>query len=218
MGRWFTPGFAGTDAARAVREHFKVVDWEGYATCCEAIGRMDLRPIIPGIASPTLVVAGADEPATPVAMAEERSRPRFAATERTWQPQALLESRVSMDYQACRRAKSAKRRQSAGRLLTSRFVTPSRSRTAAAPPRTRAREEQARAQRRELQTLDRRPVLAGAVGRPTPIRWWPRSSLHPPRLPESSGPGLRAAPRRGASCRGGGLTELQSEVRGFSNL
>ncbi len=71
MGRWFTPSFAGTDAARAVRERFEAIDREGYAACCEAIGRMDLRPIVGAIAAPVLVVAGADDPATPVAMAEE---------------------------------------------------------------------------------------------------------------------------------------------------
>jgi 3-oxoadipate enol-lactonase len=37
----------------------------GYAGACAAIEEMDLRPVLPGITAPTLVVAGADDPATP---------------------------------------------------------------------------------------------------------------------------------------------------------
>ena len=42
------------------------VDRDGYAWCCEAIAAMDLRADLPGVAAPTLVVAGALDPATPV--------------------------------------------------------------------------------------------------------------------------------------------------------
>jgi 3-oxoadipate enol-lactonase len=38
---------------------------EGYAGCCEAIAAMDLRADLPGIAVPTLALAGAEDPATP---------------------------------------------------------------------------------------------------------------------------------------------------------
>ncbi|TCC63215.1 hypothetical protein E0H73_12170 [Kribbella pittospori] len=38
---------------------------EGYASCCEAIATMDLRPDLPVITAPTLAIAGADDPATP---------------------------------------------------------------------------------------------------------------------------------------------------------
>jgi 3-oxoadipate enol-lactonase len=38
---------------------------EGYAGCCEAIAALDLRPGLPRIAAPTLVIAGAEDPATP---------------------------------------------------------------------------------------------------------------------------------------------------------
>jgi 3-oxoadipate enol-lactonase len=38
---------------------------EGYAACCGAIERMDLRGDLAAIRAPTLVIAGADDPATP---------------------------------------------------------------------------------------------------------------------------------------------------------
>jgi 3-oxoadipate enol-lactonase len=38
---------------------------EGYAACCEAIDRMDLREDLPRIGAPTLVISGWDDPATP---------------------------------------------------------------------------------------------------------------------------------------------------------
>ena len=73
MGRWFTQGFLAREPGRvaAIRGPFEASDREGYALCCEAIGRMDLRPEIARITAPTLVVAGREDPATPVAMAEE---------------------------------------------------------------------------------------------------------------------------------------------------
>ena len=63
MPRWFTPGFVGSPPALATRERFLRIDPRGYAACCDAIGAMDLRPILPTIAAPTLVIAGADDPA-----------------------------------------------------------------------------------------------------------------------------------------------------------
>jgi len=41
------------------------VDPEGYAQCCDALSGVDLRPDLPRVAAPTLVVAGADDPAAP---------------------------------------------------------------------------------------------------------------------------------------------------------
>lgn len=72
IGRWFTAPEQGSAGAAATRRRLiEEVDPRGYAMCCEAIGRMDLRGGIGAIRSPTLVVAGADDPATPVAMSEE---------------------------------------------------------------------------------------------------------------------------------------------------
>jgi 3-oxoadipate enol-lactonase len=65
--RWLTPGFAA--------EHPDVRAWlramlvgcapNGYAWCCGAIERMDLRGSLPAISAPTLVISGADDLATP---------------------------------------------------------------------------------------------------------------------------------------------------------
>lgn len=40
-------------------------DAEGYASCCEAIAAMDLRPSLPAIEAPALVIAGGKDPVTP---------------------------------------------------------------------------------------------------------------------------------------------------------
>ncbi len=77
MSRWFTRAFKerAPEAVAATRKRFVANDPNGYAICCEAIRDMDLRPIIAGIGTPTLIMAGADDPATPVAMMEDiRSR------------------------------------------------------------------------------------------------------------------------------------------------
>ncbi|AYO85152.1 3-oxoadipate enol-lactonase [Methylobacterium brachiatum] len=73
LARWFTPAFAqhAPETVQAVRERFIACDRAGYAVCCEAIGRMDLRPALSAITAPTLVMAGRDDPSTPPAMAEE---------------------------------------------------------------------------------------------------------------------------------------------------
>lgn len=76
LGRWFTPGFAERrpDVVDPIRAAFTACDAAGYAVCCGAIGRMDLRPLLSAITAPTLVVAGREDPATPPAMAEEICR------------------------------------------------------------------------------------------------------------------------------------------------
>jgi 3-oxoadipate enol-lactonase/3-oxoadipate enol-lactonase/4-carboxymuconolactone decarboxylase len=73
LGRWFTPGFAerAPEVVAAVRERFVACDAAGYAVCCGAIGRMDLRPHLASLKAPTLVIAGREDPSTPPAMAEE---------------------------------------------------------------------------------------------------------------------------------------------------
>jgi 3-oxoadipate enol-lactonase len=66
-GRWFTPAFAAREPGviGEFRAELERTDPAGYAGCCEAIAEMDLRERLPGIAAPTLVLAGADDPATP---------------------------------------------------------------------------------------------------------------------------------------------------------
>lgn len=68
--RWFTPAFRDDPAVAALKDRFTAMDPAGYAACCLAIGAMDLRPLIPAVTAPTLVVMGADDPATPPAMGE----------------------------------------------------------------------------------------------------------------------------------------------------
>jgi len=73
LERWFTKGFrdAAPQSLAAVRDAFCAVDREGYAAACEAIGRMNLRPLLQNIHAPTMIIAGREDPATPVAMGEE---------------------------------------------------------------------------------------------------------------------------------------------------
>ena len=67
VDRWLTPGFAAAHPATQawLRSMLLATDPEGYAACCGAIERMDLRAAVPAIAAPTLVVSGADDQATP---------------------------------------------------------------------------------------------------------------------------------------------------------
>jgi 3-oxoadipate enol-lactonase len=65
LRRWFTPAFATSAAAAAVRQDLLGTPREGYAACCEAIAAMDLRPLLGTIRAPVLAIAGADDPATP---------------------------------------------------------------------------------------------------------------------------------------------------------
>ncbi|HVC50932.1 MAG TPA: alpha/beta fold hydrolase [Stellaceae bacterium] len=60
---WFTPGFIAQDppAVRYVRDCFAGDSGEAYALACEALGAADLRPLVPGITAPTLVVCGSEE-------------------------------------------------------------------------------------------------------------------------------------------------------------
>jgi 3-oxoadipate enol-lactonase/4-carboxymuconolactone decarboxylase len=69
MARWFTSeAFTHEPAAVAdVRDRFGRISGVGYAVCCQAIRDMDLRPDLPRVAAPTLVISGAKDPATPAA-------------------------------------------------------------------------------------------------------------------------------------------------------
>jgi 3-oxoadipate enol-lactonase len=67
IGRWFTPEFAasGSPVVARTRANLATVIPEGYASCAEAIGGMDLRDDLAAIAAPTLVISASDDPATP---------------------------------------------------------------------------------------------------------------------------------------------------------
>jgi 3-oxoadipate enol-lactonase len=65
--RWFTPHWSESHGAVVdrMREMIATTPAEGYAACCEAISTFDVREDLARIASPTLVIGGADDPAIP---------------------------------------------------------------------------------------------------------------------------------------------------------
>jgi 3-oxoadipate enol-lactonase len=67
VGRWFTPAYLekNPDVRAACEDVVAATPAEGYASCCEVIGGMDLRDDLSRITAPTLAIAGADDPATP---------------------------------------------------------------------------------------------------------------------------------------------------------
>jgi 3-oxoadipate enol-lactonase len=74
--RWFTPSFAARHPGQvaAVLDMLRGTDPEGYAGCGEAIAAMDLRPLLPSVRVPALVLAGAQDPAAPPWMAAAAAR------------------------------------------------------------------------------------------------------------------------------------------------
>jgi len=72
VDRWFTEDYAEREPGVVDRMRRMVAGnpAEGYTGCCAAIEHMDLRPDLPRIGAPTLVVAGADDAATPPEDAE----------------------------------------------------------------------------------------------------------------------------------------------------
>jgi 3-oxoadipate enol-lactonase/4-carboxymuconolactone decarboxylase len=73
MGRFFTPAYLKRADARfaSTRRTFLSIDAHGYAACGAAIRDMDLRPGLPTIKAPTLVVAGKFDQATTPAQGQE---------------------------------------------------------------------------------------------------------------------------------------------------
>lgn len=64
---WLTPDFVPVhpQSRERLRAMLLAAPVEGYAECCGAIERMDLRAELPRISIPTLVVSARDDPATP---------------------------------------------------------------------------------------------------------------------------------------------------------
>lgn len=64
---WLTPGYAAEhpEVRSELRAMLTGTDPQGYAACCGAIERMDLREDLGGVRAPTLVISGSDDPATP---------------------------------------------------------------------------------------------------------------------------------------------------------
>jgi 3-oxoadipate enol-lactonase len=69
VARWFTPGWADEhkEIVKAHRAMLASTPVEGYASCCEALARLDVRDELSRITAPTLVISGADDPAIPPA-------------------------------------------------------------------------------------------------------------------------------------------------------
>ena len=67
VARWLTPEFARArpDQHARLRAMLVASPPAGYAACCRAIERMDLRADLPRITAPTLVVAGEQDRSTP---------------------------------------------------------------------------------------------------------------------------------------------------------
>ncbi len=67
VARWLTPDYAEEhpELMAELRAMLVATDPTGYAECCGAIERMDLRDQLARIAAPTLVISGASDEATP---------------------------------------------------------------------------------------------------------------------------------------------------------
>lgn len=71
--RWFTQKFLDDhpELRAAFEQMVASTPAEGYAACCEAIAKLDLREELSTIVAPTLAVAGAADPASPPAKLED---------------------------------------------------------------------------------------------------------------------------------------------------
>lgn len=67
LARWFTSNIdvVNPQAKAQIYKMLTSCNPEGYASCCEALGGADVRPLLGQIQSQTLVIAGARDPATP---------------------------------------------------------------------------------------------------------------------------------------------------------
>src|ERR1700737_57408 len=72
IGGWLTADFRGR--APQISANMKAMlvasPVQGYLACCEALSTLDQRELLPGIKSPTLVIAGRHDMATPIAAGE----------------------------------------------------------------------------------------------------------------------------------------------------
>ena len=73
MARWFPPAVraANPPYLATARATFEALDKQGYAGCCMAIAGLDVKDKLPGVTTPTLVVAGSLDEATPPATGSE---------------------------------------------------------------------------------------------------------------------------------------------------
>jgi 3-oxoadipate enol-lactonase len=67
LARWFTPAYAreNPDVVESVGTMLRQTPPDGYAACCEAIERLDLRRDLAKITTPTLAIGAAHDTAIP---------------------------------------------------------------------------------------------------------------------------------------------------------
>lgn len=67
VSRWFTPMFKehSPDVITSFEDTLSGIDAESYAGCCDALAELDLRPVLPSIQAPTVVIAAAQDEAAP---------------------------------------------------------------------------------------------------------------------------------------------------------
>ena len=72
VAKWFTEAYADAHPEVVARHRQMIVETpvEGYAGCCEAVAGHDVRDGLPGVAAPTLVMAGAQDQAIPPTQGE----------------------------------------------------------------------------------------------------------------------------------------------------
>ena len=71
--RWFSDRFrkAHPEVVKRMTEIFLANDLESYSATCLMLGEMDLRPKLPMLTMPVVVIVGEEDYATPVAMAQQ---------------------------------------------------------------------------------------------------------------------------------------------------
>ncbi|NEA37040.1 3-oxoadipate enol-lactonase [Streptomyces sp. SID13031] len=67
LTRWFLPEYAAAHAAEvdAIRQQLLATSPEGYASSCEALGAMDLRPALADITAPVLLITTDSDASVP---------------------------------------------------------------------------------------------------------------------------------------------------------
>jgi 3-oxoadipate enol-lactonase len=68
MAIWFTADFRARepDTIARMKAMMCATPVDGYIASCEAVRGMDLRPLLPRITAPTLIIAGQHDQSTPV--------------------------------------------------------------------------------------------------------------------------------------------------------
>jgi 3-oxoadipate enol-lactonase len=76
VSRFLSPAFQARDPHTTLRfgDMLEATDPNGYIAACAALATADLRPVVPNITAPSLIIAGALDEATPPSQAAELHR------------------------------------------------------------------------------------------------------------------------------------------------